>query len=172
MPIIARDNRKEFTPAPEGLHQGVCVDVVDLGLVDGPYGQKHQVEVRWQLDQERDDGRRHMVVKRYTLSLNEKATLRQHLEAWRGRKFSREELEGFDLEKLIGVNGQIQVVHVLLDKGGTWAAVQAIVPLGKGMVRMQPSGDYVRVCDRPSERASSSTHDGAALDPDAEPVPF
>jgi len=30
MAIIAKDNRKEFTPAPEGLHQAVCVDVVDL----------------------------------------------------------------------------------------------------------------------------------------------
>jgi hypothetical protein len=57
MSIIARDNRKEFTPAPEGLHQGVCVDVVDLGLVAGIYGEKHKVELRWQLEQLRRSSR-------------------------------------------------------------------------------------------------------------------
>jgi hypothetical protein len=32
MSIIAKSNKKDFTPAPEGLHSAVCCDVVDLGL--------------------------------------------------------------------------------------------------------------------------------------------
>lgn len=168
MPIIAKDNRKEFTPAPEGLHQAVCVDVVDLGTQSTPWGEKLQVDLRWQLeDVDPETERRFMVSKRYTLSLNEKATLRQHLEAWRGRKFTPQELQGFDLEVLLGVNCQVQVVHVLTEKGNLFANVQAIVPLGKGMTKIRPGEDYVRVKDRDKGKAS-----GTVQHEDEDAVPF
>jgi hypothetical protein len=172
MPIIAKDNRKEFTPAPEGLHQGVCVDVIDLGLVTGQYGEKHKVEIRWQLDLLEDAStsnppRRFMVTNRYTLSLNEKATLRKHLEAWRGKLFTEEELAGFDLEKLLGVNGQLQIIHNLSEKGRTFANIQAIVPLGKGMTKIRPSEDYVRMKDRTSTEPGHTDPE-----PSEEEVPF
>lgn len=151
MPIIARDNRREFTPAPEGLHVAVCVDVVDLGMQTTPWGEKHKVEIWWQLeevDQEAKPGPRRFLVRNlYTNSLNEKATLRHHLEAWRGRKFGPQELEGFDLENLIGVSCQLQIVHNLSDKGRTFANVQAVVPLGKGMAKIRAES-YVRTKDR------------------------
>jgi hypothetical protein len=100
---MVRDNKKAFTPAPEGLHQAVCVDVVDLGLVEGPWGAKPTVEIRWELDLTHEEtGRPFLVSKRYTLTLNEKGNLRPMLEAWRGRKFTPQELEGFDLERLLG----------------------------------------------------------------------
>lgn len=158
MPIMARDNRKEFTPAPEGLHQGVCVDVVDLGLQSTPWGEKQKVELRWQLDQvNAETSKRFLVTKRYTLSLNEKAILRQHLEAWRGKRFTKEELEGFDLEKLLGVNCQLQVVHELSDQGRIYSNVQAIVPIGKGMTKMRGE-EYVRVIDRQKAEAGPEVH--------------
>ena len=158
MPILAKDTRREFTPAPEGLHQGVCIDVVDLGLVKTQWGEKHQVEIRWQLVDLTDDttGLPVLVLKRYTLSLNEKAKLRHHLEAWRGRKFTAEELDGFDLEKLLGVNCQIQVVHDLADDGRVWANVSAVVPLGKGMTKIRPSETYIRVADRDKKPMSGN----------------
>lgn len=165
MPIVARDTRKEFTPAPEGLHQAVCVDVVDLGLQDTPWGSKQKVDLRWQIDQQNEEtGKPFLVTKRYTLSLNEKATLRQHLEAWRGKKFTQEELGGFDLERLLGVNGQVQVVHNLADDGRVFANVQAVVPLGKGMTKIRPQ-DYVRVCERDK---TAESHD----EPGTDDVPF
>lgn len=170
MPIIAKDNRKEFTPAPEGLHQGVCVDVIDLGLVAGVYGEKHKVELRWQLDQLDEDAtppRRFMVTNRYTLSLNEKATLRKHLEAWRGKLFTAEELAGFDLERLLGINCQLQVIHNLSEQGRMFANIQAIVPLGKGMTKIRPSEEYVRMKDR-----SSSEPGHTDPDPSEAEVPF
>jgi hypothetical protein len=167
MPIVVRDNRKAFTPAPEGLHQAVCVDVVDLGLVEGPWGAKPTVEVRWELDLKHEEtGGPFLVSKRFTLTLNEKGNLRPMLEAWRGRKFSPPELEGFDLEKLFGVNCQLQLVHVLTERGGVFANVQAVVPLGKGMTKLRPSEGYVRVIDR--DKAPVNGEDGHGDDS----VPF
>src|SRR5262245_18905145 len=115
MPLYARDTQKNFTPAPEGLHHAVCVDVIDVGLQDTPWGPKMKVALRWELDLPNPDrnNRPYLVTQRYSLSLNEKATLRRLLEAWRGRRFTEAELAGFDLEALLGVNCQLQIVHNL-----------------------------------------------------------
>jgi len=42
-----------------------------------------------------------MISKRYTMSLGEQSTLRKDLESWRGKKFTPEELQGFDLNACI-----------------------------------------------------------------------
>lgn len=170
MPIIAKDNRREFTPAPEGLHQAVCVDVTDLGLQATQWGEKQKVEIRWQLEEKDEEtGKRFLIMSRYTNSLNEKATLRQHLEAWRGRRFTAEELEGFDLEKLLGANCQLQIIHNIVDGGRTYANVQAIVPLGKGMTKLRGE-DYIRVIDRtPATNGAPTT---AKETGNGEEVPF
>ena len=169
MAIIARDGGGDFTPAPEGLHEAVCVDVVDLGMVESQWGTKPKVRIVWQIDARDEKGRRFQVVRQFTISLNEKSALRPFLEAWRGRKFTADELDGFDLEKLIGVGCQVQVVHDISAQGKTWANVQAVVPLSKSAVKMAPE-DYVRVCDRPKDQ-----HTGAAAGTgasDGEDVPF
>lgn len=154
MSLIARDTRRAYTPPPEGLHQGVCVDWVDLGMVKTQYGEKHKVRAVWQIEEMYQDPDKKFPPKRftpmqtYTLSLNEKAKLRQHLEAWRGRKFTKDELDGFDLETTIGANCQLQIVHNIGDDGTVYGNIQAIVPLGKGMTKLTVDGDYTRMRDR------------------------
>jgi len=164
MPIIARDTRKPFTPAPEGVHQAVCVDVVDRGRIQTKYGEQHKVDLRFELNLLSPDGngtRRFLVQQRYTLSLNEKANLSVDLETWRGRRFTQAEREGFDLETLVGVNCQASIVHNVGTDGRVFANINAIVPLGKGMAKMSPSREYVRARDRPDNA-------GAATDTEAD----
>lgn len=160
MPIFAKAG-PTFTPAPAGLHQGVCVDVVDLGVLEVTYAgqtkRQHKIRLAWQIEETDDAGKRFIVGKRYTCSLHEKSALRKDLESWRGRAFSFDELAGFDLEKLLGANAQINIQHATKD-GSTYANVVGIVPLGKGMTRMDAKG-YVRAKDRePSdEQATEET---------------
>ncbi len=156
MGIIAREPEgKNFTPAPEGIHVACCCDVVDLGLADHGFGEKHYVEIRFQLEDEDETGKRFLVRRRYTLSLSEKATLRKDLETWRGKKFTKEELAGFDLERLIGVAAQVQVVHRVSDQGKTFANVTAVIPTGKG--QQNPSiVDYTRQAARPTVQDTGS----------------
>lgn len=168
MSILAREPESKFTPAPEGLFQAVCVDVVDLGLVKSQYGEKHKVEIRWQLDLIcKETERRYDVRRWFTLSLHEKASLRQTLETWRGRKFTPEELKGFDLERLIGVNCQVQVIHNLSDEGRTYANVQAVVPAPAKVPKIAPL-DYVREQDRPKQQGNGAPEFAG----DDDPVPF
>jgi hypothetical protein len=151
MPIIAKYEKPEYSNAPEGLFNAICCDVVDLGLKTTAFGDKHKIRIVWQLEErDPDKGWRYNVSQQYTLSLHPKSVLSQALEAWRGKKFTDDEREGFDLEKLIGVGCQVQVVHQAGQNGNVYANVQAIVPLGKGMTKVTPEG-YVRVKDRAAQ---------------------
>jgi hypothetical protein len=73
--------------------------------------------------------------RRYTVSLDNRASLRRDLESWRGRKFNPAELEGFDLRKLLGAAALLQVVHETSKEGRTYAAVASIMALPKGTPR-------------------------------------
>lgn len=152
-------------PAPEGLHAAVCVDVVELGMVDSPWGPKDTIELRWQVfpvawDESdppvptpvrQESGKPFMVISRYNATLNEKANLYKHLVAWRGRKFTEAELQGFDLDNVIGKPCQLQLIHNAGNNGKTYANIQAIVPFDKRLTPPVPE-DYVRVCDRKDEQ--------------------
>jgi len=166
MTFIVGEKESQFEPAPEGLQACVCVDVVDLGMVKTEWGDKHMVRLVWQVPTLQKDGRRHQVAGRYTVSLHKKARLRQHLEMWRGKAFTPEELKGFDLEKLLGANGQMQVVHNVADEGKVYANVQAIVPTMPGTPRLLPVG-YTRVKDRKPDDGA-----GATAEEDGDALPF
>lgn len=164
MPIIAKDSRKEFQAPPEGLYQAVCVDVVDLGEEQTPWGSKQKIRIHWMLGtvdeatgetrvMMNDEGYPFQVAAKYTNSMNEKANLRKAIETWRGRAFTPEEQkklidEGFDVEKLIGANCQLQIVHNVADDGRTFANVQAIVMLDKRLPKLAVPSSYVRHQDR------------------------
>jgi hypothetical protein len=110
-------------------------------------GLVEKTRIAWVIAEQMEDGRPFTASKKYTLSLHEKANLYKDLVSWRGRAFTPEERAGFDLEKLIGVNCQIQIVHVT--KGDkTYANITSIVPLAKGMAKMDAPKDYVRKQDR------------------------
>jgi hypothetical protein len=150
------------------LHHAVCVDVVDLGEIETKFGVKHKVEVWWQIDEINPDNRRRFGVRaRYTASLHEKAALRQMLETWRGRKFTADELQGFDLEKLIGANCQIQVQNEPSDDGRMWSNVKAVVPAPRGAKPLAPA-DHQRIKDRPPKSAAPAAPSVA----DEDSVPF
>lgn len=148
MAIIAKDSGAgNYEPVPEGLYAAVCCDVIDKGLQETQYGAKHKVQIRWQIDHLREDGKPALAMATYTVSLSEKASLRKVLESWRGKKFTAKELEGFDLELLLDKGCQVQLVHSLGQNGRTFANVQAVVPLGKG-VKAAKVTDYIRTKDR------------------------
>lgn len=132
------------TPAPAGAHVARCVRVIDLGtqISDGQYGVKVQPKLMltWELPNElhvfsEDKGEEPFVVSQeYTLSLGEKAKLRAHLQAWRGKPFTNEELEGFDVAKLAGVTCTLNIIHVVSEKNGNiYANIASIAPMMKGL---------------------------------------
>lgn len=165
MPIIATEGERgtAYEPAPAGLYHAVCVDVVDLGILEVTYAgetkKQWKARVVWELDATREDGSPFLAFKRYTVSLHEKANMRRDLESWRGRAFTDAELKGFDLEHLIGANAQVNVQHrPSADGSKVYANVVGIVPLGKGMAKRVATPGYVRVKDRTATEADAQQH--------------
>jgi hypothetical protein len=136
-------------PAPEGLHQAVCCDVVDKGLQETGWGKKHKIQIRWQTEALMDDGLPYLIISSYTNSLDPKSSLHKLIKGWRGKGFTKQEIEeGFDLETLIDTNCQLTVEHNPTDNG-TFANVISISPLGKNMEPLKVRSKYQRVLDRP-----------------------
>ena len=171
--MIVKRSSGNFTPAPAGTWAAVCVDVVDLGMVAGFEGKpQHKIKIVWQIEEPRDDGKPHQVNKRYTPSLHEKASLRKDLESWRGRPFTDEELDGWDLDNILSVGCLLCVVHAV--KNGTvYANIQSLMKLPKSMTAPTPR-DYVRMKDRPVEVGGQQTDEAPATDwvADDQDVPF
>lgn len=143
MPLIATTSSGTSTPAPAGTHVARCVQVIDLGTQkdDGQFGLKIQPKIRltWELPNElhvfrEENGEEPFVVgKEYTLNLGDKSNLRKDLESWRGRPFTPQELEGFDVSKLLGAACMLNVVHKPKQGGGAYANIAGISPLMKGI---------------------------------------
>lgn len=84
--------------------------VVDLGEHDTNFGCKRQVALFWELiGPERKDGKPWVVFRRYTLSFNEKATLRKDLEAWKRGTYS--DGADIDLYKFLGQPWSVEITH-------------------------------------------------------------
>lgn len=161
MSITARAD-SNFEKAPVGMQQAVCAFVHDIGTQVSEYQGKvithKQVIISWELSEKmtqgENQGKPFMVSKYYTLSLNEKSNLRKDLESWRGKAFTEQELEGFDLEKLIGANCFLNVTATESDK----RKISAITPMARGMQPITPSSStpsqkYMEWIER--ERAKS-----------------
>ena len=160
--VSGNGDGKVFEPAPEGVHQAVLVDVVDLGILQvswqGVTRSQHKVNLAWQINENREDGKPFLVFKRYTLSLHEKSGLRKDLESWRGRKITRgEEQVGVDLEGMIGQNCLLNVTHNQVGDR-VYANVSSVNPLMKGMPKIVVR-DFVRKVERtPEQQAQQAEH--------------
>jgi hypothetical protein len=150
MPLIAmvHSQNSDFRPAPAGNHIGRCYRIIDLGTQETHYeGQirlRHKVLIGWELYIPGEGAGTSLLLaenglpltmsKVYTLSLNERATLRTDLQSWLGRVLSDAELgkettaPGFDLENLLGLHGMVNVA-LTPREGKTWANIVGLSPL-------------------------------------------
>ena len=155
MPLIVKDTSEDtFTKIPlpaSGTVQAVCCAIWDLGyqktIYMGDEKIQHKVVIAWEIaetinaPESEYHGKPFMLNKKYTMSLSEKANLRKDLESWRGAPFTADELRGgFDILKLYGVNCLLGVKHVpdRSDSSKLYANVSALLPIPKGMAKIQP----------------------------------
>ncbi len=144
MSLEAKDSGgQDFEPITAGVHHAVCSKIYDLGTHHyewkGKETEAHKILITWEVPGEiiEIDGEDvpRIISREYTLSLSNKSNLRPALEAWRGKKFSEKELQGFNVEKLLGANCQLQVVHVKKEDR-TYGNIAAIMSLPKGTKKL------------------------------------
>lgn len=147
MSTIATNTGADFKLVPAAAHIARCIRVIDLGTHVNSFNGKeaHKImltfEVPYETMQDKEGKTMPMVIsKDYTLSLFELSTLSKDLKSWRGKPFTPEELEGFDVKKVLGVPCQISVVHKPSKQGNRmFANVESIMGLAKGTAVVPPA---------------------------------
>lgn len=147
----------DFKSCPAGSHIAVCNLIADLGLQPGSGmypDPKHQVFIRFEIAEERveydKDGKHYdlpvVIGQTFTASMHEKANLRKQLEGWRGRKFSDDEAEAFDVSAILGKGCMLNVVeNVKGDK--VYANISSIGQLPKGIVAPKAENELLYFAD-------------------------
>ncbi len=121
---ISNQGNADLPKLAKGVYHGTCFRIVDLGEsiqeYKGEKNKRKRVHISFEITEavdpsdnavDMDDGRPFAVSKTYTASLFENAALRIDLQAWRGKSFTEEELNGFDIGKLLGCTARIEVGH-------------------------------------------------------------
>ncbi len=130
----------DWAPVPAGTHIARCVTVVDLGLQETNFGPKNQVYIGFEIPgftvEWEKDGQKHtgpgLIGQTYTNSIHEKSNLGAHLTAWRGRDFSEQEKEVFDLFNILDVPAMISVTHRTTSQGKTYANISGVMGVPPG----------------------------------------
>lgn len=123
MSFYVEDKGGNFERCPPGMHLARCYRIIDLGTQKSEYmGQTkylHKVMLGWEIHGTDDAGqpllmkdqRPFAIFKNYTLSWSEKANLRLDLQSWRGRPFSQEEMQKFDLKNVLGAFCMLNIIE-------------------------------------------------------------
>ena len=146
MAIIASNNGgTSFEPIPSGSYAARCYSMVHLGTIEetilGTVKKLNKVRITWELPTElkvfkEENGEQPQVIsKEFTLSLHEKATLRNFLKNWRGKDFTEEEAKSFDIEKLVGAPCMLNITHKQSKDGTkTYAEIGSVSTMPKGLI--------------------------------------
>lgn len=143
MPIYAENKGGNFTLIPAGNHVARCYGMIDIGTVKEEHGiyagkESHKVRISWETPLECHDFGKGLqpfaIHKEFTISMNEKATLRKFLQSWRGKEFSEDEAKRFDITKLLGVSCMLNVIHKTSASGSQYADISSVGTLPKGFV--------------------------------------
>jgi len=127
-----------------GTTLGICCAFVDIGtqIYEKKGTTSRRMFLTFELPNrkmtvEGEDGEKKSVPRLISLenrlSLDVKANFRKHLESWRGRSFTKDELEKFDDATILGKGCQLNIMHQISERTGEpYAKIYAVLPLAEG----------------------------------------
>lgn len=141
MSFFVENKGGDFERVAPGLHLARCYRIVDLGTQKTEFkGQikfQRKVMLGWEIlgtdDRNKPirmaDGRPFAIFKNYTLSWADSSNLRQDLQSWRGRPFSSEEVQRFDLKNILGAFCMLNVIDHQSKNGRTYSNINGVTPV-------------------------------------------
>ncbi len=166
MSFIASDKGGDFETIPEDTYTARCYRMIALGTQqpnNPTYKPNFQIMISWELigiedphmKEGENKGKPFSYHQRYSLSLGDKSNLRQHLRAWRGKEFTKEEIKAFDVSTVLGAYCMLQIVH---DETGKYANIGGILPY-KGVKPLPVNKDVLFDIERPDMDVFNSLSD-------------
>ena len=144
MPKAKESGGGTFTPAPAGAHVARCFACVALGTQqpnNPAFNPAFKVMLMFEIPNELVEGTDEPMTigKEYTCSLSDKANLRKDLVGWRGRDFTAEELQGFDVANVVGQPCILSIVDYQKQNGGHGTKINSMSKLPKGSACPPPA---------------------------------
>lgn len=141
MSFYVEDKGGNFERCPPGMHLARCYRIIDLGTQKSEYmGQTkylHKVMLGWEIHGTDDAGqpllmkdkRPFAIFKNYTLSWSEKANLRLDLQSWRGKPFTQDEMQKFDLKTVLDKFCMLNIIERPGKDNKTYTNVDGVTPV-------------------------------------------
>lgn len=133
--MIIKQKPRELLP--EGQYPVTITEVKDLGVVDSPYGKKHQLYLVFTTAEGKS------IRKYYTASVNEKSNFYKDIKAITGRAPSKE----FDTDTLLNRNLGIVVQHEDGKDGVTRDKIAAFLKATPGQSTAHPKPAFAGAND-------------------------
>lgn len=138
------ESNTNYTPVPSGTFVARCYSMIQLGTHEETYmgvlKELNKVRITWEMPlelkvfKEGEEEKPYSISKELTLSMFEKANLRKLLEGWRGKGFTDEEAEAFDISVLLGKPCMISIIHkTSKTTGKIYADISSVTTLPKGV---------------------------------------
>lgn len=159
MGLFANNKGERADPVPEGTTDAVCYGVYDLGSHWSDKFKKstHRVLIQFELPKYRilveRDGEEvdlpRAISQTFTLSLHEKSKLLPFLQSWRGKTFTAEELDDFDVSTVLGKTCKLQILHTTRDNK-TYANIHNIMEAEVPLMPENTLRKFIFVDDGPN----------------------
>lgn len=138
MSMIAKDSGNvSIEKLENGVYTAISSMIIDLGLQVSEKFDKTQrkMMILWNILGEEveinNEKLPRTMSKEYSFSLGEKSNLRKDLQAWRGKTFTDDELQGFNILNVLNKPCQLQII--LEEKNGKkYNDIASIMALPKG----------------------------------------
>ena len=128
----------DFQPHPEGEHFGTITEVIDQGIKETRYGDKHKLTIIIESQTAlKDDDEPFALWVWVTLSSGSKAKLVELRQKLLRRPLSDEERKSFDAEEMVGRKVRYMVTHNFGDNGQTYANLVTWTPAEQGQAAKQ-----------------------------------
>lgn len=161
--IINAEIGGTFTPAPSGVHAFVCVGLYVLGNIDSSFNGHPKKEKKLILAfelvntnhvfKEGSAPEPFIVHKEFTHSLHEQANLRKMLGAWRGTAFTDAECKVYNIYKILGGAGSLNILHESKD-GKTQAKIASFLQAIPNTPEARTPKRYYNVGKQPFDKAA------------------
>lgn len=139
---------KAFEAVTDMYQAAVLADIVDKGMVPNkfkPGTEQHKCYFVWLTAEEDSEGRNKRVFQSFTVSLNEKSSLRKFLTGLGIKDFK----DGrFELDTLIGTKRMLVLAEEDGQDGKKYIRITANMPLKKGQAGPDVPKEFVRKQDQ------------------------
>ena len=119
----------------------VCVDVLDHGMQETPWGVKPRLDLVFETDGEDEFGNPKIISRTFNNFAFSKSALTAEIKSWLGLDISGDD-KGWDVKGCVGRQARLTTTETVSRNGNAYTKIEAITP--PGAVHVQPSGIYLR----------------------------